>query len=79
MQDYPDLQLPSGLDVIAGLLYIPLSINGKDFIALLRKGQTKEVNWAGRPPHNKGQTSTLEPRKSFKVGNTFIIQNLSNE
>ena len=22
MQDYPDLQLPSGLDVIAGLLYV---------------------------------------------------------
>jgi len=69
VQDYPDLQLPSGLDVIAGLLYVPLSTNGKDFIALLRKGQTKDVNWAGRPPHDKGNASTsLEPRKSFKVG-----------
>ncbi|KIM30117.1 hypothetical protein M408DRAFT_15706 [Serendipita vermifera MAFF 305830] len=48
MQDYPDLQLPSGLDVIAGLLYVPLSMTGKDFIALLRKGQAKDVNWAER-------------------------------
>lgn len=47
--DFPDLILPTGLEVIAGLLYVPLSANGKDFIALLRKGQLRDVQWAGRP------------------------------
>lgn len=47
--DYPDLVLPTGLEVIAGLLYVPLSSGGKDFIALLRKGQMRDVHWAGRP------------------------------
>jgi light-regulated signal transduction histidine kinase (bacteriophytochrome) len=72
MQDYPDLQLPSGLDVIAGLLYVPLSMTGKDFIALLRKGQASDVNWAGRPPDTSGPTKSLEPRLSFKV--TALIE-----
>lgn len=68
MADYPDLQLPSGLDIIAGLLYVPLSLTGKDFIALLRRGQADEVNWAGRPPmKDASNTATLEPRTSFKV------------
>jgi light-regulated signal transduction histidine kinase (bacteriophytochrome) len=72
MQDYPDLQLPSGLDVIAGLLYVPLSMSGKDFIALLRKGQANVVNWAGRPHKKHDGTSSLEPRKSFKVRKVTI-------
>jgi len=69
MQDYPDLQLPSGLDVISGLLYVPLSITGRDFIALLRKGQSSDVHWAGKPPTHKdsGEPGSLEPRTSFKV------------
>jgi light-regulated signal transduction histidine kinase (bacteriophytochrome) len=66
MQDYPDLQLPSGLDVISGLLYVPLSITGRDFIALLRKGQSSDVHWAGKPPMYK-DSGSLEPRTSFKV------------
>lgn len=68
-QDYPDLQIPSGLDVISGILYIPLSITGQDFIALLRKGEVHRVHWAGRPYKDPSDTtSSLEPRKSFKVG-----------
>ncbi|CAG7853027.1 SubName: Full=Related to phytochrome {ECO:0000313/EMBL:CCA70880.1} [Serendipita indica DSM 11827] len=68
MQDYPDLQLPSGLDVIAGLLYVPLSMTGKDFIALLRKGQAAVVNWAGKPPaKDDGTINSLQPRTSFKA------------
>jgi len=57
------------MDVIAGLLYVPLSMSGKDFIALLRKGQANVVNWAGRPPQSdaSGNAKSLEPRKSFKV------------
>jgi light-regulated signal transduction histidine kinase (bacteriophytochrome) len=66
--DFPDLKLPTGLDVIAGLLYVPLSTGGRDFIALMRKGQLRDVNWAGKPykQGTDGQ-AILEPRKSFKV------------
>ncbi|CAE6413025.1 unnamed protein product [Rhizoctonia solani] len=66
--DFPDLKLPAGLDVVAGLLYVPLSPGGKDFIALMRKGQLRDVHWAGKPfkagtePH-----VFLEPRTSFKA------------
>ncbi|KAG8809948.1 Light-sensor Protein kinase, partial [Serendipita sp. 399] len=74
MQDYPDLQLPSGLDVVAGLLFIPLSMTGKDFLALLRKGQAAEVNWAGRPPDKHGAVTTgLEPRTSFKLWTERLV------
>ncbi|CAE7222203.1 unnamed protein product [Rhizoctonia solani] len=66
--DFPDLKLPTGLDVVSGLLYVPLSPGGKDFIALMRKGQLRDVHWAGKPfkPGADGQ-AYLEPRKSFKV------------
>ncbi|KAH9922613.1 uncharacterized protein B0H18DRAFT_1017063 [Fomitopsis serialis] len=66
-QDYPDLHLNTGLEVIAGLLYVPLSAGGRDFIAFLRKGQPREVRWAGRP-YKDGQTpNVLEPRASFRL------------
>jgi hypothetical protein len=67
-KDFPDLQLSSGMDVIAGLLYVPLSSEGKDFIAFLRRGQLRQVHWAGKP-FKEGQEdgAVLEPRKSFKV------------
>lgn len=58
-----------GLEVIAGLLYVPLSSGGQDFIAFLRRGQLRDIHWAGRPYKNSPQEiqATLEPRKSFKV------------
>ncbi|KAF8909011.1 hypothetical protein CPB84DRAFT_1813256 [Gymnopilus junonius] len=69
VKDFPDLELTTGFEVIAGLLYIPLSSGGKDFIAFLRRGQPRQMHWAGRPykgeEHGKG--SVLEPRKSFKI------------
>jgi len=75
MQDYPDLHLPSGSDVISGILHIPLSITGQDFIALLRKGEIRRVHWAGRPYKDPNDTnSSLEPRKSFKVGDVPRIR-----
>jgi light-regulated signal transduction histidine kinase (bacteriophytochrome) len=68
MKDFPDLQLPNGMDVIAGLLYVPLTSAGKDFIVFLRKGQLREVHWAGKPfKENQEGIAALEPRKSFKV------------
>lgn len=56
-----------GLEVIAGLLYVPLSRGGKDFIAFLRKGQPRLVHWAGKPHKADSAQVGLEPRKSFKV------------
>ncbi|EIM81705.1 uncharacterized protein STEHIDRAFT_66042 [Stereum hirsutum FP-91666 SS1] len=68
-KDFPDLQLSAGLEVIAGLLHVPLSPGGNDFIAFLRKGQPRHVHWAGKPfKEGAGPDSvSLEPRKSFKV------------
>lgn len=47
--DFPDLRYPPGFCVIAGLLYVPLSVGGHDFIVFFRKGQVREVTWAGNP------------------------------
>ncbi|TFK20594.1 hypothetical protein FA15DRAFT_673329 [Coprinopsis marcescibilis] len=70
--DYPDLKLKTGLEVIAGLLYVPLSRGGRDFIAFLRRGQPRHVNWAGRP-HKLGQgPKSLEPRTSFKIWSEVV-------
>ena len=68
-KDFSDLQLATGLEIIAGLLYVPLSQSGTDFIALLRKGQPRDVRWAGKPykAGADGQPASLEPRASFKV------------
>jgi light-regulated signal transduction histidine kinase (bacteriophytochrome) len=67
--DFPDLRYEPGFSVIAGLLLVPLSISGQDFIVFFRKAQLLLVNWAGNP-HQKilrGAEGYLEPRKSFKV------------
>ncbi|KAJ3773797.1 hypothetical protein FB446DRAFT_511679 [Lentinula raphanica] len=67
-RDFPDLNLSTGLEVIAGLLCVPLSSGGKDFIALLRKGQPRDVRWAGKPyKPDAGANAALEPRRSFKI------------
>lgn len=77
VKDFPDLQLPSGLEVIAGLLCVPLSRGGKDFIAFLRKGQLRDVHWAGRPYRDTTTESILEPRKSFKVWSKEFSRDVS--
>ena len=69
VKDFSDLELSTGLEVIAGLLYVPLSSGGKDFIAFLRKGQPRDVHWAGRPRKESGN---LAPRKSFKIWSEIV-------
>ncbi|KAG8905480.1 Light-sensor Protein kinase [Tulasnella sp. 403] len=73
-KDFPDLILPSGMDSLSGLLYVPLSTAGRDFVVFLRKGQLKDVLWAGRP-HKPGfeQTASLEPRTSFKAWAQTVV------
>ncbi|TVY89131.1 Cyanobacterial phytochrome B [Lachnellula willkommii] len=71
-QDFPDLRYPPGFDVIAGLLLVPLSVAG----IFLRKGQVKEVKWAGNPYEKfikAGTEGYLEPRTSFMSWSETVV------
>ncbi|MCO5590079.1 hypothetical protein L7F22_044048 [Adiantum nelumboides] len=72
--DFPDMVLPKGLEVLAGLMLIPLSSSGIDFITFMRKAQTRHVNWAGKPfkEGHEGK-AVLEPRKSFKIWSEVVV------
>ncbi|KAI9712791.1 MAG: Light-sensor Protein kinase [Bogoriella megaspora] len=75
-EDFPDLRYPPGFQVIAGLLLVPLSVGGSDFIVFFRKGQLKEVKWAGNPYEKfvkEGTEGYLEPRKSFKTWSETVV------
>ncbi|PSN75080.1 hypothetical protein BS50DRAFT_32393 [Corynespora cassiicola Philippines] len=75
-QDFPDLRYPPGFQVIAGMLIVPLSVGGSDFIVFFRRGQLKEVKWAGNPYEKfvkEGTEGYLEPRKSFKVWSETVV------
>ncbi|KAG6007774.1 hypothetical protein E4U54_008785 [Claviceps lovelessii] len=74
--DFPDLRYAPGFQVIAGLLYVPLSVGGHDFIIFFRRGQLKEVKWAGNPYDKTvrdGTAGYLEPRKSFKLWKETVV------
>ena len=74
--DFPDLVYPPGFAVIAGILLVPLSVSGSDFIAFFRKGQICEVKWAGNPYEKfvkEGTEGYLEPRRSFKAWSETVI------
>lgn len=67
------------LQIISGLLYVPLSTGGQDFIAFLRKGQSRQVNWAGKPyKDGKEKGANLEPRQSFKIWSETIAGRSKN-
>jgi light-regulated signal transduction histidine kinase (bacteriophytochrome) len=75
-QDFPDLRYPPGFHVVAGMLIVPLSVSGTDFIVFFRKGQVKEVKWAGNPYEKfvkEGTEGYLEPRKSFKTWSETVV------
>ncbi|KAK6856306.1 Cyanobacterial phytochrome B [Apiospora arundinis] len=75
-EDLPDLRYPPGFSVIAGMLYVPLSVGGQDFIVFFRRGQIREVKWAGNPYEKvikEGTSAYLEPRKSFQVWHETVI------
>ena len=74
--DFPDLVYSPGFSVIAGLLLVPLSIGGDDFIVFFRKAQVREVRWAGNPYDKfmkEGTEGYLEPRKSFKAWKETVL------
>ncbi|KAK0931403.1 hypothetical protein LTR91_000352 [Friedmanniomyces endolithicus] len=74
--DFPDLRYPPGFTVIAGLLLVPLSTAGQDFIVFFRRGQMREVKWAGNPYEKyikEGTEGYLEPRKSFRTWSEKVL------
>lgn len=74
--DFPDLRYSPGISVLAGLLLVPLSVSGSDFIVFFRKGQTREVKWAGNPYEKfvkEGTEGYLEPRKSFRTWSETVV------
>jgi len=76
VHDFPDLRYPPGFHIIAGMLIVPLSVDGEDFIVFFRKGQLKEVKWAGNPYEKfvkEGTEGYLEPRKSFKTWSETVV------
>lgn len=66
-KDFPDLRYEPGFKHISGLLYVPLSTGGTDFIAFFRRGHLTEIKWAGNPYDKKVVDGHLEPRKSFQT------------
>lgn len=74
--DFPDIRYTPGFTVIAGLLFVPLSVTGSDFIVFFRKGQIREVKWAGNPYDKmtkEGAEGFLEPRSSFAVWSETVV------
>ena len=74
--DFPDLRYAPGLKLLAGLLYVPLSNGGDDFIVFFRRGALQEVKWAGNPYEKfvkEGTEGYLEPRTSFKSWSETIV------
>ncbi|KAL2061138.1 hypothetical protein VTL71DRAFT_7411 [Oculimacula yallundae] len=67
--DFPQIAASHEIKIISGLLIIPLNFGGgNDFLVFFRKGQTKQVKWAGNPHEKKYKTGSeyLEPRGSFQ-------------
>jgi signal transduction histidine kinase len=76
IKDFPDFQYGTGLKTIAGLLFVPLSTGGNDFICLFRKGHLTEIKWAGNPYEIKKKKQTagyLEPRNSFATWRETVL------
>lgn len=74
--DFPDLRYEPGFNEIAGLLLVPLTASGHDFIVFFRRGQLREVKWAGNPYEKfikQGTEGYLEPRKSFKTWSEMVV------
>lgn len=76
VKDFPDLHYAPGLKAISGLLYVPLSTGGSDFIVFFRKGQLTEIKWAGNPydvEKRKETAGYLEPRHSFAAWRETVL------
>ncbi|KAL3426371.1 hsp90-like protein [Phlyctema vagabunda] len=74
--DFPDLKYSPGLQTISGLLFVPLGVGGNNFLVFFRRGQLREVKWAGyvpRPNPNSTQRTEYNPyHKSYKHGSEYL-------
>ncbi|KAI6711872.1 hypothetical protein JHW43_005587 [Diplocarpon mali] len=70
LADFPAIASIREIKTIAGFLLVPLNFGGgNDCIVFFRKGQTKQVKWAGNPHEKKFRSlegEYLEPRASFQ-------------
>lgn len=60
-------QFPDVAPVAAGILCIPISLTGGDYLMLFRPEQLREIRWAGVPDKaaTTGNDPRISPRKSF--------------
>ncbi|KAF7176314.1 hypothetical protein CNMCM7691_002239 [Aspergillus felis] len=72
-KDFPDLFYLPGFKHISGMLYVPLSPGGTDFMVFFRRGHLTEIKWAGNPYDKKPQNGHLEPRKSFQTWRETVL------
>ncbi|RHZ55745.1 putative sensor histidine kinase/response regulator [Aspergillus thermomutatus] len=72
-KDFPDLFYPPGFKHISGMLYVPLSPGGTDYMVFFRRGHLTEIKWAGNPYEKKLQDGHLEPRKSFQTWRETVL------
>ncbi|OJJ42199.1 hypothetical protein ASPZODRAFT_77471 [Penicilliopsis zonata CBS 506.65] len=75
-RDFPALRYPPGLQVISGLLYLPFSPHGGDFLVFFRKGQLAKIAWGGNPYTKhppQGSIGLLEPRNSFAAWQETVL------
>ncbi|OCK81591.1 hypothetical protein K432DRAFT_442245 [Lepidopterella palustris CBS 459.81] len=74
--DFPDLVSARSFRSIAGFLFIPLSLEGPDYIIFFRNNQLQEVHWAGNPYLKRDppeELGPLEPRSSFKKWTERVV------
>ncbi|KAE9367641.1 hypothetical protein N431DRAFT_494579 [Stipitochalara longipes BDJ] len=73
--EFPDLNYASSFLIISGMLVVPLTLSGTDFLVFFRKGKVKEIKWAGNPYEEKVAAGTeyLEPRSSFKRWSENVV------
>ncbi|KAH4977446.1 hypothetical protein HBI65_237330 [Parastagonospora nodorum] len=67
--DFPQFRYPPGFYSIVGILVVPLSEEGSDFVIFFRDARSQEVLWAGNPHKesvHKDTPGPLQPRSSFE-------------
>ena len=67
--DFPDLKYTPGFVVISGLLLVPLSVSGSDFIVFFRRGGVREVKWAGNPYEKFIKEGIFRVRNLWSIAN----------
>jgi light-regulated signal transduction histidine kinase (bacteriophytochrome) len=74
-KDCSDIIYEPGLQVLVGMLVVPLAINGADFLVFFRKAKEKEITWAGNPNEKarSGNSAYLEPRSSFSRWTQSVV------